>query len=141
MIGKITGLVSWQSPTQLLVGTAGGVSYEMVVTTHTYDALRTHDPADAASLYTYVQVKENPGTLCLYGFTDVRERQFFLTLIRVNDIGTTLAMRILSSAYYVDIATWIYAGEVSRLQGIKGVGRKIAERLVLELKDRSEEVV
>ena len=134
MIIALTGTLQWQSPTQLVLFTEAGVAYELLVSMYTHDKLKDVK-AEGVLVYTYLQVKDNPATMCLYGFAGLQERSFFLQLISVSGIGPALALRILSASLPEELASHIIQGQTSAIKRIKGIGSKIAERLVLELKD------
>jgi Holliday junction DNA helicase RuvA len=90
-----------------------------------------------AALIVFTDVKED--SISLYGFEDRLERQVFLLLTKVNGVGARTASEIISRMDKLELLRIIGAGDVSRLQAVKGIGKKIAERIVMELKDRVAE--
>lgn len=89
---------------------------------------------DSVQLYTYLQVKEDG--LTLYGFSSAQEKKIFMQLITVSGIGCKMALAVLSNCSINDLATAIATGNTGRLSGVKGIGKKTAERIVLELKEK-----
>jgi len=85
-------------------------------------------------LYVYMQVKEDG--VCLYGFSSKEEKNMFMLLVSVSGVGCKLALAILSGMDFNALAAAIYNGDTSKLTKIKGMGKKTAERLVLELKEK-----
>src|SRR5205085_4897258 len=85
-------------------------------------------------LYTYLQVKEDAHVL--YGFSDVQEKEMFLMLISVSGVGAATARMMLSNMLPAEISKAIMQGNSKLLESVKGIGKKTAERLVLELKDK-----
>ena len=109
----------------------GGVGYELAVSNYTLaDCKLGHKQ----KLYTYLQVKEDG--VSLYGFSTMEEKNLFLLLISVSGVGCKVAQAALSGLDYNSLALSIYNGDTSRLTKIKGLGKKTAERLVLELKEK-----
>lgn len=133
MIGSLKGTVSdiAQSCVTLDVG---GVGYEV------YCSLRTRSHLEIgreASIVTYTDVKED--SIKLFGFEDKLEKQVFLLLLKVKGLGVKSALEIVSAVDKVELLRAIGSGDSNRLTSIRGVGRKTAERVVLELKDRVAE--
>ncbi len=85
-------------------------------------------------MYTYLHIREDE--LSLYGFLDVEEREFFITLLQVSGIGPKLALNILSQLNVSELKRAIVVGDAAPLTGISGVGKKTAQRIILELKDK-----
>lgn len=131
MIGHIRGeLVEKQPP--LLVVEANGVGYEIEASMQTFYKLP--DLASQIKLYTHFVVRED--AQLLFGFFDQKERVLFRTLIKVNGVGPKLAIAILSGMSSDEFTACVLAEDASRLTKIAGVGKKTAERLVVELKDK-----
>ncbi|HSK13018.1 MAG TPA: Holliday junction branch migration protein RuvA [Phnomibacter sp.] len=130
MIAQLTGKFSILTPT-LLVLDVQGVGYELHISLHTYTALqgRTEGP-----VHTYLKVSED--ALTLYGFADVEEKEMFIRLIGISGVGAATARMMLSSLRPAEITAYILAGDARQLERVKGIGKKTAERLVLELKDK-----
>ncbi|HEY8390876.1 MAG TPA: Holliday junction branch migration protein RuvA [Clostridia bacterium] len=108
-----------------------GIGYEIFVTN---DTLSKCQNKDKVQLYIYMHIKEDG--ISLFGFFDKSEKQMFLRLITVSGIGPKLASSILSGISCQKLALAIASGDTSALNKIKGVGKKTAERIVLELKDK-----
>jgi Holliday junction DNA helicase RuvA len=136
MIGRIRGKLVALDEHTVLVDVAG-VGYELEVTTNTRSALPAvgHDVV----LFTHLSIREDAHSL--YGFLGPGERDLFRTLIRISGVGPKLALNLLSGMDIVDLARCIRDGEIARLVKLPGIGRKTAERLVVELKDRIGQLV
>lgn len=133
MIARLRGKVIEAYPNRLVVDT-GGVGYEVHVPLSTFDRLHAAEGL-AVDLRTHLHVRENAHTL--YGFATEEERDLFLLLIdRVSGIGPAIAMAVLSGMPVGRFKACVAAGEVAELSKIKGLGKKTAERIVLELKDK-----
>lgn len=131
MIGKITGTLLEKRPPMVMVD-VNGVAYELDVPMNTLYQL----PATGArvTLYTHLVVREDAHLL--FGFATEEERQAFRQLIKVNGVGARTALAVLSGLSVQDLSQVIAAQDGSRLMRIPGVGKKTAERLLLELKDK-----
>ncbi len=131
MIGRISGTLLHKHPPEILVD-VGGVGYELQVPMTTLFQL----PAvgEAVSLVTHHAVREDAHTL--YGFAGERDRELFRHLIRVSGVGPKLALTILSGMDSDQFARTVQAGDVTSLVALPGVGRKTAERLLVEMRDR-----
>lgn len=130
MIAQLTGKLAYLSPTKAIMDVQG-VGYELHITLHTYTAMQGKE---SATLQTYLKVSED--AMVLFGFADGEEKEMFVKLIGVSGVGAATARMMLSSLRPVEIGTAILAGNVRQLESIKGIGKKTAERLVLELKDK-----
>lgn len=108
-----------------------GVGYEVQVSLHTYSQIQG---LDQVKLVTYQQFREDGQTL--YGFFQPEERQMFVQLIGINGVGAATARMMLSAMKPEDIARAVAAGDSRTLEKVKGIGKKTAERIVLELKDK-----
>ena len=132
MIAHLTGLLLTKS-TQSLIIDAGGIGYEVIVPLSTFYALPGED--ERVNLHIYTHVRED--ALLLFGFNTRLEKDLFLMLIGVSGIGPKLAVNILSGIGPDELQEAMARGDALRLQSIPGVGKKTAERIVLELKDRA----
>lgn len=133
MIARLRGKVLEAYPNRLVVD-AGGVGYEVHVPLSTFDRLH---PAEgmAVDLRTHLHIRETAHTL--YGFATEEERDLFLLLIdRVSGIGPAIAMAVLSGMPAGRFKACVAGGDTGELSKIKGLGKKTAERIVLELKDK-----
>ena len=131
MIGRLSGVVLEKRPDRALVD-ASGVGYELHVPLGTFAAL----PAvgERASLHVHTHVRED--AILLFGFATPEERELFERLLTVAGIGPRLALAVLSGLPVAELVAAIAAQDVRRLSSIPGVGRKLAERLGVELKDK-----
>lgn len=130
MIAYLKGDFVFKSPALVHVE-VNGVGYEVQVSLHTYSRIQS---LEKGVLYTYLQVKEDAHTL--FGFFDTAEKDMFVLLISVSGIGATTARVMLSCMQPADLARAITGGDVKTLESIKGIGKKTAERIVLELRDK-----
>lgn len=129
MIGHLRGRLLHKKPNAVLVDVQG-VGYEISIPLTTFYELPTE--GNEVSLRIHTHVRED--ALILFGFHTQREKDFFLKLVSISGIGPKLAVAILSGAQVEELALAISEGNIARLTSIPGVGRKTAERLVLELK-------
>ena len=131
MIGRIAGTLLEKNPPQVVVD-AGGVGYEIDVPMSTfYNLPRT---GERVALFTHLVVREDAHLL--YGFGAESERVAFRTLLKVSGVGPKVALAILSGLSVHDLAEAIALQETGRLTRIPGIGKKTAERLLLELRDK-----
>jgi len=131
MIGHLRGTILEKHPNQVIVESAG-VGYDVQIPISTYTALA--DAGAAAALRIYTHVRED--ALLLFGFATVEEKALFERLISVSGIGPKLAITVLSGLPTADLVSAIRNGDVAHLVRIPGVGKKTAERMVLELRDK-----
>ncbi len=135
MIAHLIGSLLKKTP-QVAIIDNGGVGYEVYVPLSTYYALPGE--AERVSLHIYTHVRED--ALTLFGFHTLLEKEIFLMLTSVTGIGPKLANNILSGIGPEELLAAMAAGDALRLQAIPGVGRKTAERIVLELKEKATEM-
>jgi Holliday junction DNA helicase RuvA len=131
LIGRLSGKLAAKQPPQVLVD-VGGVAYELNVPMSTFYSLPA--TGEAVSLYTHLVVREDAHTL--YGFATIEERSAFRQLIRISGIGARTALAVLSGLSVSDLAQAVALQEAGRLTTIPGIGKKTAERLLLELKGK-----
>jgi len=136
MIGQLRGRLADKRPNQVLVD-IGGVGYLVAVPLSTYAALG--DLHTEVTLLIHTHVRED--ALTLYGFLSAREKHFFEMLLGASGVGPALALKILSGMSVEELVPAIRTGDLARLTRIPGVGRKTAERMVVELKDKLDTVV
>lgn len=131
MIALLTGKLAYKAPDFIILD-VNGVGYQVFIPFSTYYAL----PAEggAVSLQIHTSVKED--AINLYGFRTQQEKELFQLLIGVSGVGPKLANGILSNSEPVELAESIMRGDLARLSAIPGIGKKTAERLVLELKEK-----
>src|SRR5215469_1548595 len=135
MIGQLRGRLADKRPNQVLVDVAG-VGYLIAVPLSTYAALG--ELHTEVTLLIHTHVRED--ALALYGFLSSREKHFFELLLGASGVGPSLALKILSGMTVEQLVPAIRGGDLVRLTRIPGVGRKTAERMVVELKDKLEAV-
>lgn len=131
MITHLRGILQSKSPTHAVVD-VGGVGYGLAISLITFDQLP--QASEAVHLSTYLHVRED--RMELFGFADEEERAVFELLIGVSGIGPHSALTVLSGMTLRDLQEAILQERVAELTAIKGIGRKTAERLVLDLKDK-----
>jgi len=131
MIAHLRGTLLEKKPNEVIVE-AGGVGYDVLIPVSTFSALP--EPGAEVRLRVYTNVRED--AIQLYGFSTRDEKLVFEKLITVSGIGPKLAITVLSGLAVADLTAAIRAGEVARLVRIPGVGKKTAERIVLELRDK-----
>lgn len=131
MIGHLRGTILEKHPNEVTLDVAG-VGYEVQIPISTYTALP--DTGAAVSLRIYTHVRED--ALLLFGFATPEEKAVFERLISVSGIGPSVAIKVLSGLATADLIGAIRSGDVVQLIRIPGVGKKTAERIVLELKDK-----
>jgi Holliday junction DNA helicase RuvA len=136
MIAQLRGVLIEKHPNQAIVE-AGGVGYDVAIPVSTY----THLPEAGAEVRLRIHTHVREDALSLYGFLTQDEKALFEKLIGVSGIGPTLAVKILSGLAAPDLIHAIRRGEVDKLVRIPGIGKKTAERMVLELRDKLPAVV
>lgn len=127
MIGYLKGKIKYLSPDYVLIE-VNGVGYEVVCSGAAFSRL---SGAAEGEVYTYMQVKEDG--VSLFGFADVKEKELFLKLTSVQGVGAKMAIALLSSMRPSEISEAIASADSKRLSAVKGLGKKTAERIILEL--------
>lgn len=130
MYAYLEGKFTYKSPAQVYVD-VNGVGYEVNISLTTYSAILSQE---SGKLFTHLQVKEDGHVL--YGFSEKQEKEMFLLLISVSGVGAATARMMLSSLKAEEVRNAILSGNIKLLESVKGIGKKTAERLVLELKDK-----
>ena len=130
MYAYLRGEFSYKSASQVHVD-VNGVGYEVNITLNTFAAI---EMLTEGKLFTYLQIKEDAHTL--YGFFEKEEKDVFVMLISVSGVGAATARMMLSSLRPEEVETAITTGNLRLIESVKGIGKKTAERLVLELKDK-----
>jgi Holliday junction DNA helicase RuvA len=136
MIAFLRGRVHEKQPTRVLVD-VNGVGYEVFIPLSTFYDVGDEGTEIALRIHTHVR----EDALQLFGFLTLLERQMFERLIAVSGIGPKLAIAVLSGLETRDLVAAVQRGDVARLTTIPGVGKKTAERIVLEVKDRLSQIV
>ena len=132
MIGRLKGLLVYKAPPALMVD-VGGVGYELSAPMSTFYDLP--EAGREVTLFTHYAVKEDG--VALYGFLTESERRLFREVQKVTGVGAKIALAVLSGASVDDFARLVQAGDITALTRIPGVGKKTAERMVVELRDRA----
>jgi holliday junction DNA helicase RuvA len=130
MIARLRGKAVASTPEGLIVD-VGGVGYLVAATP---SAVRKADGADEVVLETYLHVRED--AMQLYGFAERAERELFVQLLSVNGVGPKVALAVVSGSPADELRRAIVREDAARFQAIPGIGRKTAERIVLELKEK-----
>jgi Holliday junction DNA helicase RuvA len=132
MISFLRGTVVEVLPMRLIIE-VGGTGYDLHIPLSTYDKLPA--PGQTVKVLTHLQVREDAHVL--YGFATAEERDLFLLLVNnVSGVGPKLALAVLNGTTPVQFRGLVVAGDVASLSKIKGVGKKTAERIVVELRDK-----
>ncbi|MFA5805319.1 MAG: Holliday junction branch migration protein RuvA [Melioribacteraceae bacterium] len=134
MIGYLRGKIISKKPTKLLID-VNGIGYLVNISISTFEKIADKEEV---SLFTYLSVRES--ALDLYGFYTLAEKEMFELLISVSGIGPKSAQSILSGIQIEDLKEALRTGNISRLVSIPGIGRKTAERLMVELRDKADSV-
>ncbi|HEY6976458.1 MAG TPA: Holliday junction branch migration protein RuvA [Chitinophagaceae bacterium] len=130
MIAFVRGKFVRKTPAHLIVD-VNGIGYELQISLHTYSFVSNKDEGQ---LHTYLHITENGQTL--FGFYGQDEKELFLQLISVSGVGASTARMMLSGLKPDDIIKAIVQGNTKQLESVKGIGRKTAERLIVELRDK-----
>jgi Holliday junction DNA helicase RuvA len=130
MIAYLKGKFTYKSPTSVHLD-VNGVGYEVLISLNTYSKIQN---LDVGLLHTLLLIREDAHIL--YGFFELAEKEMFSQLISVSGVGASTARMMLSYMKPDELAVAIINGETKTLEGIKGIGKKSAERLVVELRDK-----
>ncbi len=130
MYAYLEGKFTYKSPAQVYID-VNGVGYEVNISLNTYSAILSQEKG---KLYTHLQVKEDGHVL--FGFSEREEKEMFLLLISVSGVGAATARMMLSSLKSEEVRMAILTANLKLIESVKGIGKKTAERLVLELKDK-----
>jgi Holliday junction DNA helicase RuvA len=136
VIAHLRGKLARKEPARVVVD-VNGVGYEVFIPLTTFTALP--DAGSEVSIDVHTHVRED--VIALYGFSTRRERSIFEKLMTISGIGPKLAVTILSGGSVEDLVSAIKRGDLARLTAIPGVGKKTAERIILELKDKLQDFV
>jgi holliday junction DNA helicase RuvA len=130
MFAFLRGKFVAKTPAQIIVD-VNGVGYEVNISLQTYSAI---EAINEGQLYTYLQIKEDAHSL--FGFWSKEEKDMFILLLSVSGIGAATARMMLSTLKPEEVAAAISKNDIRLIESVKGIGKKTAERLVLELKDK-----
>ena len=130
MIAYIQGKLAHKDPTMVVIE-AGGIGYQIKISLNTYGAIKNEE---AIRLHTYLSIKEDAHTL--YGFVEGEEKRLFMELISISGVGPGTALMVLSSLPPDELHQAIVSEDLRTIQGVKGIGAKTAQRIILELKDK-----
>jgi Holliday junction DNA helicase RuvA len=134
MYAYLRGRFSLKTPTSVWVDVQG-IGFEVHISLHTYEAIQS---LEEGTLYVYQLVKEDAHLL--YGFADQSEKEVFLHLLSVSGVGASTARMMLSSLHPFELIRTIVGGNEAGLERIKGIGKKTAQRIVLELRDKMAKI-
>ncbi|MCH6574424.1 MAG: Holliday junction branch migration protein RuvA [Bacteroidetes bacterium] len=134
MIGFLSGKIISLKPTKILLD-VNGVGYVVFISINTFEEISNKE---IVSLYIHTHVKED--SITLYGFHNESEKEIFELLISISGIGPKLALGVLSGIQTEDLKEAILNGDVSRMVAIPGIGKKTADRLILELRSKVGDV-
>jgi len=134
MIAKIFGKIIKKSPSSIIVQT-GGIGFEVLISSRTFEKIPEENSEIELDVYTHVREDE----LRLVGFLDVDEKDFFLKMLGVSGISIKIALSALSIYSSSELKRIIANKEVDLMRRIPGIGRKLAERMILELRDKIKE--
>lgn len=135
MISHIEGVIAEKTPTRVVID-VHGIGYELLISVSTFEAIK--EVGESFKLQTYQHVRED--ALLLFGFATKKEKSMFGKLISVSGIGPKLALGVLSGATLDQLTQMIANGDIDRLSKLPGIGKKTAQRLSLELKDKLGDV-
>lgn len=134
MYAYLRGRFTSKSPTSVWVDVQG-IGFEVHISLHTYESIQS---LEEGTLYVYQLVKEDAHLL--YGFADSSEKEVFLHLLSVSGVGASTARMMLSSSHPSELIRTIVSGNEAGLERIKGIGKKTAQRIVLELKEKMAKI-
>ena len=135
MIAHLRGLLLTKSPNQAILECAG-VGYDVAISVATFTVL----PAEGKEVRLHIYTRVAQDQLALFGFSDLQEKRLFEKLLTISGIGPKLAITVLSGIDSTRLVTAIRAGDHAALVKIPGIGKKTAERVVLELKDKLDDL-
>ncbi|MCL2861098.1 MAG: Holliday junction branch migration protein RuvA [Firmicutes bacterium] len=130
MISLLNGTIANISENSLIID-VNGVGYEVFCTG---SCLTSYSVGDNAKIFTHTRVTQDD--ISLFGFSSIQEKNMFLRLISISGIGAKVAVNVLSSMSVADLSKFVTFGDTTNISRIKGIGKKTAERIVLELKDK-----
>jgi len=131
MIGKLNGILDTATPTEIMID-VNGVCYEVIIPLSTYDSLPRE--GEKVTIFTYLYVRED--TMALYGFASKHEKELYKILLTASGVGPKLALKVLSSVSAQSFCEAVTNSDIKGLSKINGLGKKTAEKLVLELREK-----
>lgn len=131
MIAFLQGVLTDKTPS-LITLNVGGVGYEALISLNTYDRL----PHSGEECYLHIHHHVREDTLTLFGFARIEEKRMFRQLINVNGVGPKTAISLLSGLSVADLMAAIAENNIKRISSVHGIGKKTAERIVVELRDK-----
>jgi Holliday junction DNA helicase RuvA len=134
MIARLTGMIVAEEGDGTLVIDVGGVGYEVLAPLGTVGRMRANAPTGPLTFHVHTHVREDAFTL--FGFGTALDREVFRTLLSISNVGPKIALAVLSSLPSSELSRVVARKELARLTSIPGVGKKTAERLLLELRDK-----
>ncbi len=134
MIGRIRGKLADKAPAEVMI-MAGGIGYEIQIPLRVFEKLP--EIGGELELHTHLVVREDAHVL--FGFPSAREKQAFRHLIRVNGVGPRMALALLSGMDADALVAAVLGGDIARLSNVPGIGKKTAERMIVELRDRFDD--
>lgn len=132
MIALVTGEVAWRSEDELILSTSGGVGYRLAVSSQTMAGVP--QPGGQATLHAHLVSRDD--SIALYGFGSEEERELFMLLLGVQGVGPKVALAVLGGGPPQELAGALAAGDTARLQSVPGVGKRTAERILVELREK-----
>ena len=136
MIALISGEVALRRATYVVVD-CGGVGYQLTVSAETL----SHVPAVGEQVVLHTQLVVRDDALALYGFATEEERELFLMLLSVQSVGPKVAIAVLSGGPPAELVAALAAGDTGRFQAVPGIGKRTAERIIVELREKVASVV
>lgn len=135
MIGRLRGILAYKSPPWLVID-VGGVGYELEAPMSTFYDL----PEIGREIILFIHYAQKEDSVSLYGFLRESERRLFRDVQKVSGIGARIALAVLSGVSVDEFARLVQAGDITALTRIPGIGKKTAERMVVELRDRAADL-
>lgn len=133
MIAHVSGDVAWRSDEEVVISTSGGVGYRLAVSSQTLAGI---EPVGGrASLHAHLVSRDD--SIALYGFGSEEERELFMMLLGVQGVGPKVALAVLGGGPPRELAAALAAGDMARLQAVPGVGKRTAERILVELREKA----
>lgn len=133
MIALVSGEVAWRSEEEVILNTSGGVGYRLAVSSQTLAGV----PAVGQPATLHAHLVSRDDSIALFGFATEEERELFMMLLAVQGVGPKVALAVLGGGSTRELAGALAAGDTARLQAVPGVGKRTAERIVVELREKA----